>query len=228
MQGNKENNPNTWKEKLDELEIIPGESIDSNNALWTKLQDRITQKKSPGNKLIWYAVAASIAFSFGLLFFSELSKKPASATTSISPNKTLFKKSILQPNIPTIAGYATHNQQQLKPIRLNANKSEAPILATETEIAVTNITQPALNIQSPDLATKKVSDSINTTLATINSKPKLRVVHINELDENPRLINYYTQQQEINRSAIGYNNGNNSKIFKENNSHFILSIPLKN
>lgn len=235
MLGNNQNNYKSWKEKLEELDAIPGSSVDPNNAMWTKLQGRLTETKSTSHKLIWYAIAASIALIFGLLFFSETHKQPetASATKHFNASKkdiilTQTTTGLPQKNNAVVTNLTAQHPRQFLANRHSINKSAPPLLKPESALILTAITNNTLALQPTGAEINNITESSKPAIASISMKPKLKVVHINELNEIPQQSYYTKQQQEKKSSAIGYNNRNTSDIFKENNSHFIVSIPLKN
>lgn len=235
MQGNNQNNYKSWREKLDALDTIPGSSVEPNNAMWTKLHGRLTETTSGSPKIIWYAIAASLAFIFGLLFIYETYKQPetASATKNSNANKkdiilTQTTTGLPQKKNAVVTNITAQHPQQMLANRHSIYKSVPPLLKPESVLILTAITNNTPTLQPTGAEIDKITKSSKPAIASISMKPKLKVVHINELNDIPQQSYYSKQQHEITSSAIGYINSNTSKTFKENNSHFIVSIPLKN
>lgn len=47
-----------WKNKLDELDRLPGELLNDKTVSWNKLHNRLREKPR-NNKIMWYWVAAA-------------------------------------------------------------------------------------------------------------------------------------------------------------------------
>jgi len=180
MQNNSNDSTQGWKQRLDEFEDISGNDLDLNKA-WEKLQQKKNAVKPPWVKK-WYWLAAAcitaMLFTLAALFTDESQREAAPAIVKADPPKPEKENgSFIIQNTPGVVEDkqqpAIITQPESKPgAVLKAIDSPEPLLVKEESDAAL----PAIHL--PDtIATQPLP--VATTIAT----KKLKVVHINELNQ---------------------------------------------
>ena len=180
MQNNSNDSTQGWKQRLDEFEDISGNDLDLNKA-WERLQQKKNAiKPSRAKKWYWLAAACITAMLFTLaaLFTDESQREAAPAIVKADPPKPEKENtSFVIQNTPGVIEDkqqpAIITQPESKPgAVLKAIDSPEPLLVKEDIDAAL----PAIHL--PDtIATQPLP--VATTIAT----KKLKVVHINELNQ---------------------------------------------
>ena len=195
MSNEKQNN--SWKGKLDELEQHPDASF-SKAAAWEQLYERL-EEKPRRNKGVWYVAAAACLLLVAIASWKVLHTKtndqlvvektsapvtPVTATTNTpGTDTTVSQQSFIVKPIdpasiktePVVIG-KTAKERNTPTYLSSTHKKSYPILpvavpvASQTTTTVTAI--PALPPASL------------LTVVTAPPKKKLKVVHINELDDS--------------------------------------------
>lgn len=181
-------NHNNWKQKLEELDSLPGESLHDKNASWEKLYARIGGKKQ-SKKAVWYwAAAACILFAL-MMPIAILNKK-----THQVDSVTIEQK---PPEIKIPGTTMIDKKDSVKNI--------SPVLPEKNEIRVAGRFNKAENkiITGKEINKIRLSDTVSTQnlvaednnnplqaidtssglTAIIPVKKKLKVVQINELGD---------------------------------------------
>jgi hypothetical protein len=181
-------NPNNhfhWRNKLDDLEYLPGEAFNKEMA-WDKLYGRLRGKQS-NKKFFWYWVAAA-CFFFALIitlmnYFDSHAKHLNRETAvkqavrhvdplSVSPgNNTDKNVNTVEPkkNISTVKDishktiYHPSSAEMIAKVRPNDTISDS--------------------LKEPSIKTLPKIDIVPALASTSSSKKKLNVVHINELGD---------------------------------------------
>jgi hypothetical protein len=183
----KQNNPSGWKGKLDELDCLPGETIPDNNASWQKLQGRLQEKKR-SRKALWYW-AAAVVLPVLMLSFWLISRKENELTAALpvqeQTRKTITEVLPVQDNDTVAAMVVMQNEK--KPF-VNTNKGIEHEIPGSTVIkepitgTITDDTTAFVKITPVIIPLAPVDTSV-TAVAIQPVKKKLKVVHINELNE---------------------------------------------
>jgi hypothetical protein len=182
MQDNTQNN---WKQLLENADSLPAEVLKDKNAAWEKLYTRLHNK--PGRKLrTWYwAAACLLAASITTLVFIDNKNHQPSITVSSPRNQA-----------PAIKKQSLHAEQKKieAPLPSSSEKSRDLIITQKNKAA--NKMAPASNhdliidstsvkaaTATPSEAELHSDSPTKETIATIPSRKKLRVVHINDLGQ---------------------------------------------
>ena len=188
-------NPNhkSWKAQLDAMSGLDGENQPDKNASWNKLYLRLNKKKESRKPVLYWLVAASIlAAMVTLVFF--YSEKPATKNElSGIPLKTTEKKEMLtEKENEILVDHPPVINDKLVPAKKEnlvlTQKNKIPgtlapgIRVTDT---VSVLKEPVLNM-SPANETK----SVDQMVAILPEKKKLKVVHINTINETPKSSRY--------------------------------------
>jgi hypothetical protein len=216
---NEKQNDTNWINKLDEPACLPAQEMIDKNAAWERLYERL-RKKRWKNKMIWYWAAAClfIAFSLPIIIVrkntnsivKEVSQKnkkepqPIANSSSMperagteGQNVLMIEKKEGNPVIRkrTISNLHAPNAQ-VKKISRDANSENAK--ATRQELIINTVT--SVDIPSPMI----------TVLAV---KKKMRVVHINELENaEDGIASSITDRQQ---STFSMSFGNNTQTTKQ-------------
>ena len=177
------------KERLDGLDSLPGETAFNKDAAWEKLHHRL-QEKPRHNRIVWYWAAACLLPAV-LVLWMVSNKSETFLVKTIQQKKhtniPVIQLPLVQKEMSTVSPSITveknqsikniHKKAKNIPVDKTSNTQTAPFLVTTVETmpeGVTTIIPPANTI---------------TAIATITMvKKKLRVVHINELDNIPEQI----------------------------------------
>lgn len=203
-----------WKEKLNELDFVPGADFNK-NAAWDKLQKRMQKKnKKPVRKWYWLAAAClmCLVISFFLMNTPKHTNLPVSQKQNLIPsteNNIAIKKET--PLINTEQIKETNTVEIKKPLVFEADKKQHinNNISAGNELPETVINQPeqpVAELQTEKLQT--IDSSSNTTAAIIPAKKKLKLVHINELGiaEDAGAIAARNRQILFEQNKL-YNNG---------------------
>lgn len=181
-----ENSAANWKKGLENAEDLAGYVLENKQAAWEDLHARLYDNKST-NKPAWYWMAAAcllIAVSFFLIKTGKYSN-PVEGTTTQS---AIEKK---KPVIPVVVEEAavTNNtaailsEKEKKVKRYNKTSIKA-IINTEQKIN-DSIAQLPVVLTVPETAVVELKDSaVQTITAIAPIKKKLKLVHVNELDDD--------------------------------------------
>ena len=191
-----------WKNKLEDVEALPGETFNK-EAAWEKLHNRL--QKKPGNKkVLWYwAAAACLLLALIIPWIFLAGKKE-----SLVEKDNLVQKQIHPPS----SQFLTED-----------NKNASPVISTQTtekKLAALSV-EKSIKINSPLNYNKKIQfeitrdkkemeesiaqkitnnarvqvDTAISIVAILPEKKKLKVVHINELGdpimETPNITKSY-------------------------------------
>jgi predicted nucleic acid-binding protein len=96
MSNENPNNTPPWRNKLDELEHLPG-SVFIKDAAWDKLYGRL-RGNSKSKKIFWYWIAAAcllLGLLITLLNYDKNTSQPANKETAIKKQPKEIKKPVL-------------------------------------------------------------------------------------------------------------------------------------
>lgn len=186
MSNENPNNSSPWRNKLDELEHLPGSAF-NRNAAWDKLYGRLGGNRR-NKKISWYWIAAA-CLSFGLMItllnYHRSPAQPSNNETVIKRPKEI-KKPVL--NIEEVNKNENENSTALIKDKIVAT-SIKPILRNRriTPIGVATKVHPddvviSYPEREPVVNPLQIINS-NPTTTVFPQKKKLNVVHINELGD---------------------------------------------
>jgi hypothetical protein len=195
MSNENPNNTPQWRQKLDELEHLPGSAF-NRDAAWGKLYGRLRGNRK-SKKIYWYWIAAACLL-FGLMItLLNYHKGPAQSTNkeTVMKQPGKIKNPVLK--VEEVNKSENGNSAELikdkivatanKPIQRNRR-----IVNTEF---LTKVHPDDVAISYPEkepLAKPLQIININPTAAVRPQKKKLNVVHINELGDpvigNPDVV----------------------------------------
>jgi len=181
------NNPNnSWRSRLEDDTAFAGGEIINGDAAWDVLYNRLHKPRR--KKAVWYWMAAAgivavVISQFTLPF--PLQQKEITATKTMTEQKAIVND--IKP--------APLNQNVAMPAKKNM---AAPATATKKNAKQQVTEQPnkalaAIAIDTMEKITKEVvpagvpgnkKEPANDQLATVQVKPTLKVVHVNELGGN--------------------------------------------
>ncbi len=189
------NDTGYWKDKLKELDGVPGETLNK-AAAWGKLQERLREKSS-GKKAAWYWVAAAcLLLTFMITRLSPTNKKISLVKNNL-PQKPKTLAGTQTPFSDSFIVISTQKNTEKKALVVNKVKTkEQDILpnknaALEPSIANTGVTNNTI----PTYSNANTADTI--VLAVLPIKKKLRVVHINDLEKPLEEPNQFAQNNVI-------------------------------
>ena len=231
MYNKKQNNPHPWKSKLTDPLHFPEADLIDKNAAWLKLQERLDEGLR-NNKPFWYWAAAAC-----LLATIALTMLIANRNINRQRNIVSKQKENTAPNRPSIKPATFNQENKIENIVTFQNKkreSENKLPIESNKVFRTKqekIFLPDSNFEKTDSLTtntpiendlNKTTDSPLLTTVLLKGKKKMRVVHINELDEPPQEFAKSSNKKQsiwgsslINNSQTSSNDNNNhSNIFK--------------
>ncbi len=174
-----------WKNKLNELENVPGETFSKDDA-WNKLYEHLQGKK--GNKKVtWYWIAAAcllFVFITTLVNRYQHNPQPSASATSVqeskSPVRPLFSPGKNDQNETANINITTKDK--------TTNASHRMEQAGHRITTRPMISKMILNDTINSLMTENISNSLSVpsvssnTIIPVPGKQKLKVVHVNELE----------------------------------------------
>jgi len=182
------NNGFHWKNKLDELEILPGETFNK-EMVWNKVHDRL-HRKSGKKKTVWYWAAAAILLFLLIIPLLTLHK----SEPQVVKTETIVKQSneIIKP------GSTDDENYTVKSIN-NGTTSKDKTITVENKLNQKNHIDITYDVSgkirfkdsasiiqfATETNTKSLQpiDTFSNIAITIPPKKKLKVVHINELGD---------------------------------------------
>lgn len=163
-----EKRSDSWIDKLDELEAVPGGAPFDKMAAWERLHQRLDEKKDK-KRAVWYWAAACLFLASIVLVLPKQVHKadvaPAISKVDIKNVNVQKDQVIVRTPVMTITA-DTPARRKTVPSRIKES-------AVITDVAV--ILPPVIN-------TIPHTDTIQSETATVAAAPrKMRVVHINEV-----------------------------------------------
>jgi len=203
-----------WKNKLEDVSNLPDAILADKIATWEKLHSRLHEKR-PRIKTRWYWLAAACLL-FVIIIPVIMRNKSGDLTTKNSTKKVGSKQKILpaivssKENTVVNASAPLHKKKTIEPSFLIDEKMfSAKNIAIKEEPG-----RPAVDDQADIITDAVISPAVadsnrSNALAVASVKKKLKVVHINELNdsfsETPNVAaqyeHSYFQLKLINRQA---------------------------
>ncbi len=177
-------NPNKefhWKNKLEELESLPGE-IFNKEVVWEKLHARLLPT-TKNKKIIWYWIAAAcLFFALCISFFLSNKKENVLVKNNVLQKKINSLSSPLINKDTSVIITSSSNENKI-PAHL-INKIEKINTAINHKTLATEIVQNKKEENIPQkIKTTAIMpvDTAKGIVINLPEKKKLKVVHINEL-----------------------------------------------
>lgn len=237
MRNEKQNDTN-WISKLDEPGCLPAEEMIDKNAGWKRLHERL--RKKPGkNKMIWYWAAAClfVAFSFSIFISQKnshaLVKNILSQKKKVSPAVTYLPIAVEKKDQKAAADLAVEKKKRNSVISKHSNniKSDENVSVNQilSHAVIENVT---VNEQQSKINRVPSVDTTGSVIAAIAPiKKKMRVVHINELENTAEATaSSSAKQQTIFSITVANNNqiARQTSIARDYAGIFKIKISSKN
>jgi hypothetical protein len=229
MSNENPNNTPHWRNKLDELEHLPG-SVFIKDAAWDKLYGRLRGNRK-SKKIFWYWIAAAcllLGLLITLLNYDKNTSQPANKETAIKKQPKEIKKPVLK--VEEVTKNENENSAELIKDKI-VTTSNRPVQRnrriTPTEVP-TKVHRDDVVISDPENEpVVKPLQIINTnaTTAVLPQKKKLNVVHINELGDPVIKSSDITRVTDIHSFQLKFGNGevlSNSPIASKSSGLIIL------
>ncbi|MDI9365477.1 MAG: hypothetical protein QM541_11030 [Flavobacterium sp.] len=203
------------RNKIEGMKEVPSAFTFSPPATWQQLENKLQASPNKRKLVWWYWAAASLFIAFSTVLWLNYSKHTEVATLSNSSiiittqtNKTLQNASIKQAH--------NHKNISLKTTKTSENNIAETTVKIDTIKVINKTTIAASNLVVAEIAIANMVDTFvqknNINAQVVTTKPKRKVIHINELGEvitQPVVLtrNDYNQthQQEENTTPIDAN-----------------------
>lgn len=223
MSNDNPNNTPHWRNKLDELEHLPGSSF-SSDAAWDQLYGRLRGNKK-NKKILWYLIAAA-----SLVFALMITVLNYHKNTSETLNKETTIKQEKEINKPMVKDEETNKDKnenrtelindQIASVPNKPIQRERRVVATEV-----HANDSAINYPEQEPIAKSLQIVKNSTTTVLPPKKKLNVVHINELGDPVMESPDITRIEDIHSFQLKFGNGevlSNSPITSKSSGLIIL------
>lgn len=172
MQEDNQNNQRDWRKDLNDLDAIAGEEAPAFTSSWARLQTKL-QEKPQRVTPFWFLVAAACVAI--IILIGSINRKDDNST------ETIVQKKIEEPAKIVLYQPVANTKKRISttesPHHLTSYRVKKPITHSSKEIIV--VAPPAHTDSTAVAATYAIIDT-----PTALPKKKLRVVHINELENN--------------------------------------------
>ena len=218
---NEKQNDTAWISKLDEPDCLPAEEMIDKNAAWKKLHERL-RRKPLKDKMIWYRAAAClfIAFSFSI-FIAHKNPHPLvkniltpqkKATLAVDSSSLIAEKG----NGETAAYLSLAKKEKYHVTGKHLNNSPHDENNSTSQVLPDAVVENATAIKQKSTIDRvaAIDTTALITAAITPTKKKMRIVHINELENVPEgmILTTPNQQQNNFGVSIGNNNQTNKQI----------------
>ena len=181
----KPNDPFHWKNKLDELDHLPGETALDKNGSWEKLHGRLG-KNSRVKRIGWYwLAAASVLIAMGVrwIIVNQQENKIITKTQNIVAPKEPIKSEILNDKIsPALSTPIAFTQGTRRVVPPSSRKQRRQAIPNAIESKITVVKDSSISLPEINVKSSIVENTLFiTTVTTAPVKKKLRIIHINEL-----------------------------------------------
>ena len=229
MSNENPNNTPHWRNKLDELENLPGSAFNG-KAAWDKLHGRLGGNKK-SKKIYWYWVAAACLL-FGLMItllnYYKGASKPGNSGTIVKEQPKEIKKPVLkieEANKNEIVNNAEPIKDNIVYTRNRSIQRNRHIIPTKV-VAEVRSNDVVVNYPEQEPIAKPLEIvKNNSTTTIIPPKKKLNVVHINELGDPVIETSDITRIPDMHSFQLKFGNGevlSNSPIASKSSGLIIL------
>ena len=178
------NNFSAWKERLDSLDN-PTEERWNKEAAWGQLHQRLYEKRS-AKKAFWYVAAAAcllLTFILSWMFTDKKETPLVKNTVRLKQGiqiQTFHPTQILKKNEEenTRRVYVTSKQAKAHSYKMNKTTAAAINNTISNKQILKDLIEPVI---SPPIVNNVVIADSSRITAKVTYRPKLRVIHINEL-----------------------------------------------
>jgi hypothetical protein len=206
---NKKPNSSNWKDKLEDDTAFAAGELPETNAAWDKLYNRMHQPRR--NKAIWYWMAAA-SLVIGIFFtviISQQNTPISNAVVKTTTEKQIDKSaSDKKENEKPIAVVIENKKEDVKKNHKTTMRNTALIPEQKEQQLTVNNDNKITEAPSTSLTVEvnQLNDTApSTQIVFIQPKPKLKVVHINELG-NANHHNNNNQAGDYGVLQFGVNN----------------------
>ncbi len=195
MSNENHNSTHNWKNKLEELESLPGETMPGKNTLWEKIHARLEGKR-PERKPVWYWIAAAcVLFLFMIPNFISNKKNDQLSDAKSKQHQSETKQNALEKDVPVKAENPNKDsftaESSARPKKNLAVTFDKPNETSHKNIAENKKGQFRLydtvstGNQIPETIDNSlpVTDTSSSFASIIPAKKRLPIVHINELGD---------------------------------------------
>ncbi|MFI5185386.1 MAG: hypothetical protein ACHQF0_01530 [Chitinophagales bacterium] len=182
-------NPNDnlhWRNKLGDLEHVPGEAFNK-DAAWNTLHERL-QGKHGSKKVFWYWIAAACLICVLMIafvnYYKGSSKRLNDETAIRYSDKTDNSKSMAdKKNRDENMNMAVPLKNKIAGITRKSYKKDHPAVSPGSVSHARFNDTGSIHLQDPAVRTLQVVDVTSIAATILPSKKKLNVVYINELGD---------------------------------------------
>jgi len=182
---------NSWKAKLEDANELREYSLQNKNAAWESLYDKLHEKSKP--KRLWYWMAAACVIAVitivsirhhsvndNIAIHRSVKSKPQRNPVAKQSDQQSANKKII----------VTHDVVKTKTINTNIDKAIKQTIS-KNEIAITdNSVLKHEELTNTKIELPVLKDSMaQTTISVLSAPKKMKVVHVNELDDDGSNIN---------------------------------------
>jgi hypothetical protein len=239
MSSEKLHNSFNWKNKLDELNHLPGESATDKTLSWEKLHARLQKNTRYKGSIRYWMVAASILLVIGFTWFymnqknanlirnnsKQKQEESITYTPQLKKERSINKVTDLPKNKRTVASVLLKdNQVNLKDSRSDRIHSDTGLNIDQDNLELTTVHELQPLVINSGIEQKDTTAHI----VTLPAKKKIRVVHINEigsLEEDMQLVDK-TNTPSFPSKSFTQNEGLSSISISKNGSDDLLKIKL--
>lgn len=177
MSDEKAGNNFHWKNKLEDLESLPGETFNK-EATWGKLHARMRGKQS-NKKFVWYWVAAAcLFFALFISFFLSNKRENVLVKNKLSASSTL--PVITKDTVDIISSLPFEKKMPASPAEKH-NKMNSFLAQKITKPKIVPDKKEEFIEQKMISTAAVLADTVISIASNLPEKKKLKVVHINEL-----------------------------------------------
>jgi hypothetical protein len=227
MLNEKQNNSNSWKNKLETLDCMPDEVALSKDQVWRKLNSRLKEKES-GKKILWYWVAAAILLAV-IIPFVMYKKEDVLVKKVTLPQPKVQPELVILPSASKDMNVATNTMPVEKRAILINNKQKNTVIPSPQITIHDTMTKAIvlLPFEKKLMPVVVVQPSVDSFIANATSTPKMtkmKLVHINDIETTEQ--EFYTSGEKLKQTLKSDYRKNATAKPKEYVSVLQLKIPL--
>ena len=229
MSNENPNNTPGWRNKLDDLECLPGSAL-NRDAAWDKLHGRLQGNKK-SKKIYWYWIAAACLLVAALIAIlndqkpnSQASNRETVMEQPKETNKTDAKADEKKVNENTNESNSEIKNKIVSVPNRSVQRSQG--IARAKVVAKVHIDDLVTSYPEKEPLAKYLEIiKANSTTAVVPPKKKLKIVHINELGDPVLETSDITRIADIHSFQLKFGNGeviSNSPMASKSSGLIIL------